>query len=146
MHIQPARRSSLFLMELLIAILFFSIAAAVCVRIFVKSYTLETQSRELDHAVNLSVSIGEIILYGKNKDLTDCKTLLKSEFPNGTFSDNVFYIYYDSNWEPCNESEISYTVQIKLSHDDFLIGDIKIYNNHRTIYTLTVENYTEDAL
>lgn len=33
----PAKRSSLFLLELMIAILFFCLASAVCVQIFVKA-------------------------------------------------------------------------------------------------------------
>ena len=36
----PAKRSSLFLLELMIAILFFCLASAVCVQIFVKAHTI----------------------------------------------------------------------------------------------------------
>ena len=60
MNKQPTRRSSLFLMELIIAILFFSLAATVCVRFFVKSYTLEQESQKLNHAVNAATSVAEI--------------------------------------------------------------------------------------
>ena len=37
----PAKRSSLFLLELMIAILFFCLASAVCVQIFVKAHTIQ---------------------------------------------------------------------------------------------------------
>ena len=38
----PAKRSSLFLLELMIAILFFCLASAVCVQIFVEAQTRDT--------------------------------------------------------------------------------------------------------
>ena len=39
-----ANPSSLFLLELIFAILFFSVTSAVCVQVFVKSHTLSTQA------------------------------------------------------------------------------------------------------
>ena len=45
-----ANPSSLFLLELIFAILFFSVASAVCVQVFVKSHTLSTQAHDLTQA------------------------------------------------------------------------------------------------
>ncbi|MDD6190089.1 MAG: hypothetical protein PUB75_00665 [Firmicutes bacterium] len=56
-----ARSSSLFLLELIIAILFFSIASAVCVQFFVKSHTMSQDSKNLNLAVNECSSIAEIV-------------------------------------------------------------------------------------
>ena len=39
----PAKRSSLFLLELIIAILFFSLTSAVCVQIFVRAHLISRQ-------------------------------------------------------------------------------------------------------
>ncbi len=60
-------RSSLFLMELIMSILFFSLAAAVCVQLFVQSHTLSKSSVELNHAVVECESLAELI-YGTNGD------------------------------------------------------------------------------
>lgn len=47
----PAKRSSLFLLELMIAILFFCLASAVCVQIFVKAHTISRETQELNTAL-----------------------------------------------------------------------------------------------
>ena len=47
----PAKRSSLFLLELMIAILFFCLASAVCVQIFVKAHTTSRETQELNTAL-----------------------------------------------------------------------------------------------
>ena len=44
----PAKRSSLFLLELIIAILFFSLTSAVCVQIFVRAHLISRQTQELN--------------------------------------------------------------------------------------------------
>ena len=60
MHTQPTKRSTLFLMELILAIFIFSLTSTVCIRIFVKSHTLERESINRNHAVMVSTSIAEI--------------------------------------------------------------------------------------
>ena len=47
----PAKRSSLFLLELIIAILFFSLTSAVCVQIFVRAHLISRQTQELNTAL-----------------------------------------------------------------------------------------------
>ena len=59
---KPAKRSSLFLMELIIAILFFCLASAVCVRFFVKSHLIERDTTALNHAANYASSVAEMYL------------------------------------------------------------------------------------
>ena len=43
----PAKRSSLFLLELIIAILFFSLTSAVCVQFFARAHQISRQTQEL---------------------------------------------------------------------------------------------------
>ncbi len=47
-HRNRAQSSSLFLLELILAILFFSLASAVCVQFFVKSHLLSRDARNLN--------------------------------------------------------------------------------------------------
>lgn len=54
-------KSGLFLMELIMSIMFFSLASAVCVELFVKSHTLSKSSVELNHAVVECDSVAEYI-------------------------------------------------------------------------------------
>ena len=54
-------KSGLFLMELIMSIMFFSLAAVVCVELFVKSHTLSKSVVELNHAVVECDSVAEFI-------------------------------------------------------------------------------------
>lgn len=139
MNKQPTRRSSLFLMELIIAILFFSLAATVCVRFFVKSYTLEQESQKLNHAVNAATSVAEIF---RNQEQPF--SLLAEEYPYGEQAENAYYIYYDINWSLCTSSNAVYSVLLQTAETDtFLIGDITVTDNDNTIYHLTIKKYIE---
>lgn len=54
---RTASGASLFLMELLIAILVFSLSAAICVQLFVRAHTLSEESRATQNAVLWSGSV-----------------------------------------------------------------------------------------
>ena len=57
-------KSSLFLMEIILNILFFSILATFCVQIFFKGYQLSKSTEKLHQAVTACTSIAEICQYG----------------------------------------------------------------------------------
>lgn len=61
-------------MELILSILFFSIAAAVCVKLFVTAHRLSDQSVNLNHAVAMAESIAEAF-YGCNGNVGELETL-----------------------------------------------------------------------
>ena len=65
MQTKNSSKSGIFLMELILSILFFSIAAAVCVKLFVTAHRLSDQSVNLNHAVAMAESIAEAF-YGCN--------------------------------------------------------------------------------
>ena len=139
MNKQPTRRSSLFLMELIIAILFFILAATVCVRFFVKSYTLEQESQKLNHAVNAATSVAEIF---RNQEQPF--SLLTEEYPYGESSDHSYRIYYDKTWTLCSSADAAYTVVLQTAETDtFIIGDIIVTDNENAIYHLAINKYIE---
>ncbi len=69
-------RASLFLMELMLSILFFSLSAVVCVQLFVKSHTLSRQSVKLNHAVIASESMAEAF-YSSDGNLSSMQSVLE---------------------------------------------------------------------
>lgn len=73
-----ANPSSLFLLELIFAILFFSVASAVCVQIFVKSHTLSTQAHDLTQASRRARDVAELITASTSPD--DMKNLLEDAY------------------------------------------------------------------
>ena len=65
MNTNTSSRSGLFLMELIISILFFSLASAVCVKLFVSSHTISKDSVELNHSLEWCQNVAEAF-YGSN--------------------------------------------------------------------------------
>ena len=47
-------KTGLFLMELIIGILFFSLASAICIEIFVKAHLMNNESVQKSHAVKIA--------------------------------------------------------------------------------------------
>ncbi|SFP60135.1 hypothetical protein SAMN04487928_104116 [Butyrivibrio proteoclasticus] len=87
-------RTSLFLMELIVAVFFFSLSAAVCVKLFVASHELADKTVNLNHAVTWSQSIAESFVSAKG-DINEIGNL----YPSAFISDNNLIIFFDDNWE-----------------------------------------------
>lgn len=101
MNPKHSSKSGLFLMELILAIFFFSIASAICVRLFVTSHQLSKQSVQLNDAVTMAESIAEAF-YGCNGDEAQLSSLLTE-----------FYTFY--------EEEKNLTAHTTISHEEELI-------------------------
>lgn len=97
----PAKRSSLFLLELMIAILFFSLASAVCVQIFVKAHTISRETQELNTALEKVSGYTELFL-------ADALT-------------EDMEVYYDADWQKCSKEEASYLIEIRVEPDGKLL-------------------------
>ncbi len=59
--------ASLFLMELMAAILFFTLAASLCVTIFVRAHMQSSNAKALNHAVNICSDSAELIRTSSSK-------------------------------------------------------------------------------
>lgn len=84
----PAKRSSLFLLELMIAILFFCLASVVCVQIFVKAHTTSRETQELNTALEKVSGYTELFLADALMEDTE--------------------VFYDASWQECSKDEASY--------------------------------------
>ncbi len=130
------RSSSLFLMELILAILFFSIASAVCVQFFVKSHLLSRDSNALNHAANECSSVAEVL--DTTETVADCITVLNQLYPDGTYPDASqdggspearIKIYYDKNFLPCSAESSMYTLSLYIQHSgQMMIADMEFCN------------------
>lgn len=63
-------RSSLFLMELIISILFFSIASAACIQLFVKAHLLDQKTQEQNQALIWSQNLSVLWLAAEREALS----------------------------------------------------------------------------
>ena len=120
-------RSSLFLLELILAILFFSVASAICVQLFVKSHTLSQESKTLSIAVNECADMAEII-YSSNSP-EEMIERLRAAYPNMQVNGQTLVIPYDDNTQTKIVYELttdtSYTMlNAKISFEDIYSLDI----------------------
>ena len=113
MNKNRSRSSSLFLMELIIAILVFAIASAVCVQIFVASHKLSTQASELNAAVDEASSIAEIV--NASSGISEAEELISAAYP---------------------DADVDLTEE-----GGMLSADIGIYSGSEEIYHLNVRHY-----
>lgn len=103
-------RSSLFLMELIIAILFFSLGSAVCVQAFVQAQLTTRSAQQLSFASSAVSSAASVMKYtdGSFEAVQSC---FPSAEENGSVSD--YAIYYDDAFQTCSRQEAVYTLYIQ---------------------------------
>lgn len=129
-------RSSLFLMELIIAILFFSLASAVCLRMFAKSHQLSCDATARNQAVNQAGNVAELIKY----DLSHKVHTFSEEYPDADIADGYSgaVIYFDQNWSSCDAAHSVYklTVQGQASSSTLEKYTLTVYTGNDVLYEL----------
>ncbi len=140
-----AQSSSLFLMELILAILFFSITSAVCVQFFVKSHLLSQESKVLSQAVNECSNIAE--LYDSSDSIEEAFSLLEANYPgmiteNGT--DSFAIMYYDNTFLPCAKEDARYFLKASFTEENCMLkAMIKVTDPaDSVIYELNTDHHT----
>lgn len=123
-----ARSSSLFLMELILAILFFSVASGVCVQFFVRSHLLSRDSEALNHAVNECSSVAEIVCGTDGAE--NAAALLQELYPEAvspqdgteqTGAGRELAIYYSDTFEPCQKEHAAYLLTVSLTEEEQML-------------------------
>ena len=94
-------KTSLFLMELIIAILFFSLSCAVCIQLFFKAHHVSRKSEDLSSAVLWCENVAELFR-GCDGDMAEMTALLEDtdHFRITTDADDEFSIFFDEDWNP----------------------------------------------
>ena len=117
--------SSLFLLELILAVLFFSVASALCIQIFTKAHLMSQDARDLNFAVNEVSSMAEQISAGTLQDDT---------------------AYYDSSYASCEKADAVYVLTVHYEPEDTLLKahiSMDTIADNRNIYTLDVTNHLQ---
>lgn len=99
-----ASRSSLFLIELTISILFFALASAACIQLFVKAHLLDQNTQEINQTVVWSQNLAEL-WNASEADMLSVYNCLREQYgseQNGFHMNNdldTIFFYFDKNWE-----------------------------------------------
>lgn len=142
-------KSSLFLMELILSILFFALASTACVQLFVKAHLLGIETEEENHALLLCQNLSEIYLGTISEDNAAVPELLQDQMlvllkedetlagvqaspgnAEGLSEEDGFTLLlgYDSEWQSCDVDQSCYQV----------IFNYEGYDTEKDVYTASV--------
>ena len=116
--------SSLFLLELILAVLFFSVASALCIQIFIKAHLMSQDARDLNFAVNEVSSMAE-------------------QMPDDSLQDAA---YYDSSYASCEKADAVYVLTVHYEPEDTLLKahiSMDTVADNRNIFTLDVTKHRQ---
>ncbi len=137
-------RSGLFLMELIIAILFFSLAGAICVRLFVSSHLISKSSVELNYSLEWCQNVAEVF-YGTNGNFEEMTQLFDNCWIEEDSS--TFYLLFDKEFSPLpftqsasslKDIDYSYIITVSITEGELYQCDIVA-----PIYELSVVLYPQ---
>lgn len=117
--------SSLFLLELILAVLFFSVASALCIQIFTKAHLMSQDARDLNFAVNEVSSMAE-------------------QMPDDSLQDSA--AYYNSSYASCEKADAVYVLTVHYEPEDTLLKahiSMDTIADNRNIYTLDVTKHRQ---
>lgn len=142
MYRKSARRSSLFLLELMISILMFSVASAWCVRLFVTARSVVSETEEQNRVQNLAAGYAEVFLASGDFDAFLLKEgAAKEEDAGGS----LYRFWYDGDWKVSGEEEAVYYFEAALTRTgDFekCSFSFRRAEGEEAVYLLDVEKYT----
>lgn len=97
--------SSLFLMEMIMALLFLALSCAACVQIFAAARTNRLKAEQLNQIQTLTTSVGEV-LEGTDGSADEILNLI----PDGIQENSTINWYYDSTWQICTQDSAAYVM------------------------------------
>ena len=129
-----SRRSGIFLTELMIAILLFALASALCVRIFTRAQQLSTQAQELSEGVNRCSSAAELLRSASSGE--NARQLLTDHLGMEKIDANLFRLKTETG-----------TLQIETGRTDELFTARNLWKNlsGEIAYALTVERWIPEV-
>lgn len=143
-------KTGLFLMELIISLLFFSLAGAVCIQLFVQSHLLSNKSVDLKHSVLWAQNVAEAF-YGCNGNIQEMSELLDNcVLDRDAENQGTLIILFDKDFHSLQESDSTPAADYRLlAHiaegTDLMNCNITIEDiqNEECIYSLDVSLFQD---
>ena len=116
-------KTGLFLMELIVGILFFALAGALCVQLFVKANTMNEESICKDQGMRVATNIVE---------------LYKNDKTNNLINEEI--LYFDDFGQAVDKEDAVYEADVKKNGN---VITVQIVCDEEVIYTLDYYNYQQ---
>ena len=97
-------KSGLFLMELIISILFFSLASAVCIRLFAHAHIISKETVNQNNAITYAQNLAES-WYASDGSTKIMHTQLTDSLLSE--DDMSIFLIFDKEWHPLNSTSVS---------------------------------------
>lgn len=142
-----ASSASLFLMELVVAIMFFTLSASVCITIFVRAHLQSERAKILNRAINLCSDAAELVR--TSDSLTDCAANfgVAYEYATSQQTDDGYeiYVYFNDEYLPTPPSELARLETVSVSETATMLNaDISFDDtNGNEVYSLSVTHAKE---
>ena len=139
--------TSLFLMEMILALLFLSLSSAACIQIFAAARKSRLQAEQWNQIQALTTSVGEIL---EGTDGTDEQIL--SLFPGGVKKGTSLIWYYNRNWQSCSSGEAACEMILETDISSEKSGELSFQqlSNGNELYRITlrfpVDDYRREAV
>ena len=135
-------KSSMFLLEILINILLFSILCVCSLQFFIKSYQLTENTTTLHHAVTACNNVAAIFQSSDNSVDT-----IKEVYPNAIEEKGLIYIYFDENYQECDSQKVAYYMTVSEQITEIPSVKISFYKNGADAsYSMDVYRYQAQTL
>lgn len=118
-------RSGLFLTELIIAILFFSLASAICTQLFVKAYSISNKSRNLSVAINQIQAVAESFK-ASDGSFEGLHEIIGGSIGNSPETENAIVLLFDSDWNEV-KSDPDFELRVTLGSQNPVTAKIEAF-------------------
>ena len=139
--------TSLFLMEMILALLFLSLSSAACIQIFAVARKSRLQAEQWNQIQALTTSVGEVL---EGTDGTDEQIL--SLLPGGIKKNTSLIWYYNRNWQSCSSGEAACEMILETDISSEKSGELSFQqlSNGNELYRITlrfpVDDYRREAV
>lgn len=137
-------KTSLFLMELIMTVMMFSICSAVCLKLFVGAHLLDKKTVELNNAVAIAQGFAEV-MRGTDGSIDAICEIYPASVTGG---DTYFEVFYDEEFNQCEYSQAKYAADVTLTPNG-AIQNMEVtvvrLGDYEEIYSLTATKYMNDV-
>ena len=146
-------RSSIFLMEIIIAILFFSLVSAVCLQVFVKAHNMTEETARLNMAVTVAGNTAEMAQASEAPDKTidmvrelypsaEVISALTAEKEDKNKEAAGLTVGFDEDWESCEIGSTDCRYILQANYDD----TVNPVSWHIEILTVSAAGAKDDVI
>lgn len=147
-------KSSLFLMELIISILFFSLASAVCIQLFVKAHVLNNRTQEHNQIVVWSQNLAEL-WRAYDGDNISISNQLRTDYAcedSSVYLTNVppytLILYFNEDWELSDQNIVYHVALSGSTYDEasrLISSEIRVSRGEEILYTLPLFHHIAEG-